>query len=212
MSGADGAAGEAEIVRALGHRQYVGGLWEQIGRLQFEYLMGEGLRQDQVFLDIGCGALRGGIHFIPFLDPGHYLGIEQEQLLVDAGLAQEMPAGLRDEKQPEFVISSEFEFDRLSKRPDYALAQSLFTHLTPERIEHCLGNLRSFAGEQPCRLYATFLEAEAPAQNPSASNPREAFLYTRAEMKQFGGQTNWAAHYVGEWGHPRGQQMMVYLN
>ena len=32
-------------------------------------------------------------------------------------------------QRPEFLISSDFEFDKLSSTPDYALAQSLFSHL-----------------------------------------------------------------------------------
>jgi hypothetical protein len=212
VSSPDGAPDEGNIVQALGHRRYVGGRWDEIGRLQFDYLLAEGLGPEQVLLDVGCGALRGGIHFIPFLNAGHYLGVEQEPLLVSAGLSQELPAALRDRKRPEIVISSEFEFERLSRRPDYAIAQSLFTHLTPDRIAQCLRNLRCFVDERPCRFYATFLEAETPVENPTSSNPREAFLYTRDEMERLGERTNWAAQYLGDWRHPRGQMMMVYTN
>ena len=32
--------------------------------------------------------------------------------------------------------------------------------------------------------------------------------YTRDEMRAIADSTGWDAHYVGDWGHPRGQMMM----
>src|ERR1700678_1283527 len=52
----DGALG----LNLLGHREYVGGLWEVIGKLQFDFLISRGLKPEHVFLDIACGPLRGG--------------------------------------------------------------------------------------------------------------------------------------------------------
>ena len=31
-----------------------------------------------MLIDIGCGALRGGVHFVRHLDPGHYFGMDSE--------------------------------------------------------------------------------------------------------------------------------------
>ena len=66
-----------EGIKEMGHRQYVGGCWDEIGRLQFDYLVSQGLRPNHYLLDIACGSLRAGIHFIPYLEPGHYLGDRQ---------------------------------------------------------------------------------------------------------------------------------------
>jgi len=109
-------------IAALGHRAYVGGLWDEIGKLQFEFLVSQGLAPHHVLLDIACGSLRGGVHFIPYLEPGNYLGIDKEAELIQLGRREELPAGLEDERRPEFVVSGSFEFDLFTKRPDYALA------------------------------------------------------------------------------------------
>ena len=57
-----------------GHRLFVGGvddfLWTRIGELQFDFLRAQGLRPNHVLFDIACGALRGGVHFINYLDAG----------------------------------------------------------------------------------------------------------------------------------------------
>ena len=116
-------------IAAVGHRGYVGGMWDEIGTLQFGFMKAQGLQPHHVLLDIACGSLRGGVHFIPYLDRGNYLGIEKEAGLVRLGLDQELDPSVRSAKAPEFVISDSFEFVRFSRRPGFALAQSLFTHL-----------------------------------------------------------------------------------
>ncbi len=49
-----------EQIDAGTHRDMVGGMWEEIGRLQFEFLRARGLKPSHRLLDIGCGSLRGG--------------------------------------------------------------------------------------------------------------------------------------------------------
>ncbi|MGL5080430.1 MAG: hypothetical protein ACRC8A_02975 [Microcoleaceae cyanobacterium] len=53
------------------HRQFVGGMWDEIGKLQFDFLLANNLKPSSKFLDVGCGALRGGIPFVPYLDKGN---------------------------------------------------------------------------------------------------------------------------------------------
>ena len=50
------------------HRNFIGGKWEEIGRLQYDFLREQGLQPQDKLLDIGCGCLRGGIHFIDYLE------------------------------------------------------------------------------------------------------------------------------------------------
>ena len=42
-------------VRLLGHKLYVGGKWDYLGKLQFEFMLKNGLKQEHILLDIGCG-------------------------------------------------------------------------------------------------------------------------------------------------------------
>ena len=68
---------DAEI-ESRAHRELVGGLWEELGVLQFEFLVKRGLKPHHRLLDVGCGALRGGVHFVRYLDPGCYHGIDRK--------------------------------------------------------------------------------------------------------------------------------------
>lgn len=196
-------------INDVGHRAYVGGMWDEIGRLQFDFLVEQGLRPHHYLCDVACGSLRAGTHFIRYLEAGHYLGIDKEPALIEAGLKKELGDELRIAKQPEFVVSSEFDFDRFSHPADFALAQSLFTHLPPQYIDDCFRKLRSSI--QPGGVFfATFFEGTAPSTNPGQPHDHRGFVYTQSEMTAFGARHSWIPHYIGNWNHPRGQVMVRY--
>jgi hypothetical protein len=67
------------VVAAGQQRRIVGGEWDEIGRLQFDFLKGAGLKLRHVLLDVGCGRLRGGVHFVAYLERGNYVGIDINQ-------------------------------------------------------------------------------------------------------------------------------------
>lgn len=47
---------DSEIQKGM-HREPVGGMWEEIGRLQFDFLIQNGLKPDHKLLDVGCVAV-----------------------------------------------------------------------------------------------------------------------------------------------------------
>jgi hypothetical protein len=163
-------------VKLAGHRKYIGGAWDEIGQLQFDFLVARGLQPQHYLLDIACGSFRLGVKAIPYLEPGHYLGIEKEQSLIDAGSSIELGAKMMAERRPELVVSSSFEFDRFSTAPDFAIAQSLFTHLTPELINLCLRNLRPVMKPES-RFYATYFIPKPGFKNPEKSHDHGFFAY-----------------------------------
>jgi hypothetical protein len=195
-------------VMVFGHRDYVGALWDEIGSLQFRFMVDQGLLPRHVLVDIACGSLRGGVHFIPYLDAGNYLGIEKERNLIRLGLKKELSGTLVAAKCPELVVSDTFEFHRFSRQANYAIAQSLFTHLPPAMIKDCLTKLRAFAPE--CRLFATFSESDSTTTNPETPCDTVGFHYTKSEMEELAVATGWAFRYIGDWGHPRGQVMTEF--
>ncbi|HEX5337079.1 MAG TPA: class I SAM-dependent methyltransferase [Gallionella sp.] len=203
---------DMERIRAMGHRAFVGGdgaMWDEIAALQLSFLQSQGLREMHTLVDVACGSLRAGRLFIEYLDAGNYLGIDKEINLIVHGVAEEL--GIRSfvEKQPTFVVSGDFEFQKFPRRPDYAIAQSLLTHLTAEDIYRCFRALRKFIAEEG-KFYATFFETNLPVENLPASDAIDCFFYTRTQIQQLAELTGWRMQYIGEWGHPR-QQMMVKL-
>lgn len=192
-----------------GHRGYVGGMWEEIGKLQFDFLLSKGLKPDSYLLDIACGSLRLGVKVIPYLEPSHYLGIEKESGLVKVGLENELDPKLKEEKQPNILISNSFEFEKLEQKADFAIAQSLFTHLPPSLIDLCFQKLYPWL-EDDGVFYATFFKAEQLINNPKKPHDHGYFTYTQTEMCSFGETNGFAPNYIGDWNHPRNQVIVEY--
>ena len=79
-----------ERVQSGQHREVVGGLWEEIGTLTFNYLATHGLTPRSRVLDVGCGCLRVGVHLVDFLEPGNYYGLDLSQALLEVGYDVEL--------------------------------------------------------------------------------------------------------------------------
>lgn len=208
LAGKDMVFGPDGIQR-IGHREYIGGRWDEIGQLQFDFLKSQGLKPHHYFLDVGCGSLRAGVHLIPYLEAGHYMGLEKEQLLIDAGLNDELPADVRDAKDPQLICSDCFDFSTCRDKADYAIAQSLFSHLRDDLVHMCFANLRSTMAADGS-FYATFHEVDSKFESPDKETDYGCFQYTPAQMEEFGTANGWEAHYIGNWNHPRDQVMVRY--
>jgi SAM-dependent methyltransferase len=199
-----------ERVKAVGHRGYIGGqtpeTWYGIGRLQYHFLVSRGLAPEHNFLDIACGALRLGQYLIPFLGKGKYHGIDGEQSLIDAGLANEFNFNIIDLKKPNFSVNYNFDFSFV-KTVDYAIAQSLFTHLTIIDIEKCFRSLREKIAPKG-RFYFSFFEGDS-VKNPTVSHPQGAWRYAVNELVALAKPAGWSVEYIGNWNHPRSQKIAV---
>lgn len=212
LSDADLAAGR--------HREAAGGLWEELGRLQLEFLVSQGLQPSHRLLDVGCGCLRAGLHFVRYLEPGHYYGVDANASLVRAGYELELHAlGLQQRLPREnLLVTGAFEAERFGVLFDFALAQSLFTHLEASQIRACLAAVARCMRPRG-RLYATFFEAPAgdlrsqiqhvPGGIVSYAN-RDPFHYRLADIVGLARGESWEPHYLGEWKHPRAQRMLCF--
>jgi hypothetical protein len=85
--------------------------WDFMGATQFRLLTTLGLRENHRVLDIGCGSLRAGRLFIPYLNPGCYCGIEPNMWLVEDAVGSEIGPELIARKKVRFSKSKKFEAD-----------------------------------------------------------------------------------------------------
>ncbi len=199
-----------ERIKRIGHREYVGGsdaeTWYGIGLLQFHFLVSRGLQPDHVFLDVACGCLRLGQFLIPYLEPGNYFGLEAESELVRIGLEKELNFDVAALKQPVFGHGYDFDF-AFAKPFDFAIAQSLFTHLTPKDIAKCLTGARTKAHERT-QFFFTFFEGDS-RDNPETSHANMNWRYSMVDLEGFAVGSGWNLEYIGDWNHPRQQMMAV---
>lgn len=158
-------------VAAGHHRGIIGGLWDEIGVLQFDFLKERGLTPDKTLLDIGCGSLRGGVHFVRYLAPGNYYGTDLNQSLLDAGYEIELDVAGVQARLPRKNLAcvADFDFSVFDRTFDFALAHSLFTHLPFNHIRECLERLVSVTAPGST-FFVTFFES--PDDQPASVTVR----------------------------------------
>jgi len=159
------------------------------------------------------------VHFIRYLDAGNYIGVDIDQSLLDAGFEVELQAVRLQDKFPRqnLVCMKDFEFEQLGCSVDFAIAQSVFTHLTFNRIRRCLERLASVT-RIGGHFFATFFELPRDA-NASLSyihNPGQIVTYDTSDPYHYkladlffaASGLPWEVRYIGDWHDPRGQHMV----
>lgn len=185
-------------------REAVGGLWDELGPLQLEFLKGEGLRPEHRLLDIGCGTLRAGRHLIRFLEPGGYTGTELSAAALEAARALVGREGLAG-RAPRLVhvADGNLRFAELGGgRFDFILAHSVFTHLPAERVEEAFAHVgRAMA--PGALFFFTWFDSPEPAR----LSPKD-FAYPFAFFEALAGRHGFElADLSARYPHPRGQKM-----
>jgi len=116
------------------YKRYFGGgaqEWERRGLFQLHLLQARGFRRDCRLFDIGCGPLRAGVHFIHFLEPGNYCGIDSNISFIKA--ARQIVAHSNDleDRSPVLDVSRNFLPPKPVTAPfDFGIAFSVLNHCT----------------------------------------------------------------------------------
>lgn len=208
----------SQVVRDGQHRLAIGGMWDEIGALQLSFLRGQGLERDSSLLDIGCGSLRGGVRFVDYLEAGRYFGLDINRSLLEVGYDVELANAGTQDKLPRanLLCSESFEVERFERSFDFALAFSVFTHVTLNHIRVCLERL------VPCMssggaFFATYFEipTDHPIHRPRTHSTggitsygmRDPYHYRFDDIAWAGEGIGWEVEKVHDFHHPRMQAM-----
>jgi len=182
----------------------VGGMWEEIGKLQFDFIVNRGLQSHHRLLDIGCGTLRGGRHFIKHLNSGNYSGIDISSKAIEYAMQLVEQEGL-SKKQPRLLVGRDLRFREFDGEVfDYLLAQSVFTHLKHEHIRECFQSISRIMNHDSV-FFFTFAEAvEFKQTGLKDFHYPFSFFQSLADEFRFN-LKNCSKDYE----HPRGQHMAM---
>lgn len=203
------------------HRGTVRGtaaFWEELGRLQLDYLVENGLQPSHYLLDVGCGPLRAGVHFIGYLEPGHYAGIDKRADNLERARKIELPRHGLEPKHPLFLVNGAFEFSKLGQTFDYAIAQSVFTHLPLNQIMRCLVEMERVlrpGGRFFATIYSnpqgkSYLGDIQQSERVTSHYDRDSFHYDIDTIRLACEGTGLTFSYAGDWEHPDNQKMVVF--
>lgn len=195
-------------VGARHYRAFVGppANYDIVAAMQFNLLTGVGLREHHTLLDIGCGSLRAGRLFIPFLLAGHYFGLEPNAWLVEQGVKREIGRDLVRIKRPVFDHNREFKLTVFGRQFDYLMAQSIFSHAAPPQIETCLREASKVMHPKSIFL-ATYVPGPENYDGNEWVYP-ESVNYTRERMMQFALEAGLVA-IPQPWQHPHNQHWIM---
>jgi cyclopropane fatty-acyl-phospholipid synthase-like methyltransferase len=199
------------------HRRFIGGLWDELGQLQLDFLIKSGLKQNHKLLDIGCGCLRGGLYYLKYLNDGNYFGLDINQSLIDAGKIEVDEAGL-SHKKLNLIVDDAFSLDKFGTKFDFMVSVSVFTHLPFNNIVRCLNRARKnlLPGGT---YYSTYFQAPTPSHlEPIRQEPgdivtkydSDPFHYSIEELAYMAKLAKLKLNDIGDWGHPRNQKMAAF--
>ncbi len=203
------------------HRGTVRGttaFWDYLGKLQLDYLVEQGLQPEHYVLDVGCGPLRAGVHFMGYLEPGHYAGVDKRADTLERARKLELPRYGVEDKNPLLLVNDAFEFSKLGQTFDYAIAQSVFTHLPLNAIMRCLVEMAKVL-RPGGRFYATiyenpqgkkYLGSIQQSERVVSYYDRDKYHYDLDTLRGACQGTGLTMSYDGDWGHPDNQKMVVF--
>jgi cyclopropane fatty-acyl-phospholipid synthase-like methyltransferase len=192
-------------------------MWNEMGALQIAFLQARGLKPYHRLVDIGCGALRGGIPIARYLDVGHYYGLDINASLIEAGRRELAEEGLEG-RDVNLIVDGRFDLGAFRTTFDWAIAISLFTHLPMNNIVRCLVETRKVLAPH-ATLFATYFEAPAPAfLDPLTHTPGDMvthydvdpYHYAFEEFRMMAAIAGLRVEHIGPWGHPRDQRMLAF--
>jgi SAM-dependent methyltransferase len=137
-------------------------MYDTIGACQFALLtLFFGLRERHKLLEIGAGSLRAARFLIPYLDAGHYCGVEPDTRSVALGIEHELGPEMNERKKPRFAARDDFGFHEFGEQFDYALSYSVFTHVPPPQVPIIFANAAGcFHDESMLLATAVFAEGD----------------------------------------------------
>ena len=208
----------AKGIAARRHRSVVGGRWEEMGRLQLDFVIGRGLRPEHRFIDVGCGSLRAGRKIAAYLEPEHYYGVDVNAQIIELGYEKELDDELR-RRLPTSNLRSTDRFDVDFGVPfDMGIAQSVFSHLSLNHLRLCLARVaRSM--KPGGRFFVTYFEQPSDfpvdgvpeVQGRKLFTERNFYWYYRGDLAWATTGLPWQFNHIGEWGHPRQQVMAEFV-
>lgn len=169
------------------YRQCIGNgkKWEERGRMQLDLLVAAGLAKNHRLIDIGCGPLRAGTHFIRYLNSGNYVGFDYSPAYI--GIARTIVSANESlsGKQPVLLLCENFDLSPYAHSPaDFGIAFSVLNQCKEADVKNFFHNLgKSF--NTGARIFAMVdNEKWYPKWVPASSDLQVVNTYT--DLSNFG--------------------------
>jgi hypothetical protein len=159
-------------------------VWWEAGEAAFARLQRlSDLEPSHRLVDYGCGSLRIGGHFIRYLAPEKYFGLDVTDGFYKMGqdlIGPEMMA----EKKPRFAVISEASLaEATAFAPDYVFSSAVSYHVHPSETPVYYGNLQRLASKPGARLFFDVSISDEPIRNKSWCWPLDFYIKSLPELR-----------------------------
>lgn len=160
-------------------------MYDTMGAAQFAILtLFFGLRERHKLLEIGAGSLRAARFLIPYLDVGHYCGVEPNSKSVQLGIDCELGPEVAERKKPRFTARADFGFHEFGESFDYALSYSVFTHVPPTQVATIFENVaRCFHDKSIMLATAVFAQGQEQIVDPEKWTDLPINMYSVSRLE-----------------------------
>jgi len=198
------------------HRRIAGYKWEEAGGRHLEFLREHGLRPTDHVLDVGCGPLRTGIKLLKYLEPNHYVGVDSNASMIEAGVKVEAPLAGVDPSRGQYFIGNATDLTAVEGEFDVIWVNGLVQDLPHEQTALVLASaLRRLAPGG--RLFVAYFEAPGFFALDPIERPGPCFSYYDRPPRHFDFSTlaryvaaaGGCAERIGDWNDPHGQMMLL---
>lgn len=189
----------------------VGGAPAVMGPWQLDLMTALGLRPSASLLDLGCGTLRGGLHFIRFLEADCYVGVDPLPGLLALGAELVTRAGLQARRPRLFTLATH---DMRGARYDWVLTQSVLNHLDEAGIRATVERVARALAPGGCWVSTVCFDTTVERVEAGAPHPRRGGEYWRSRTNP-----GWLSKLLASRGlamdawrdrpHPRGMDVFV---
>lgn len=142
------------------------------------------ISQSSKVIDYGCGSLRVGAHFIRFLDPGRYFGLELAKGLYEMGEEVIGPELIAEKKPRLGLIETPAVEEAIAFGADFIYSTAVAFHVHPEEMPLYCANLIKLAAKPGATLFFDAKISETPLRyrERSWSWPMEMYLKALAPL------------------------------
>jgi hypothetical protein len=138
--------------------------------------------------------------------------------VLGAGRNVELPLQGLTARRPVLTVMEDFSFDRLGQTFDYALAQSVFTHVPLNKIVRCLMSMERVlvsGGKFFATIYLNeqgkrYLDPIEQSPGTVTHMDKNPFHYEFTTFEWICDGTSLTAEYLGDWKSPRNQKMLIF--
>ncbi len=158
-------------------------IYLDVGKEFLTYLQEHGLRPEDHLLDYGCGILRGGLQFVPYLEPGHYVGVDISASRLEQGQGLMDEAGIPRENYATYLVQDCSLKELGNRKFDIVWAHAVLMHMPEADIRALLASLKGHLNPG-ASFYFTFFPSESLGLDRITKDQVRDFYYPTDYLKE----------------------------